>query len=71
MLIFNMKTFARVIIIVFLLTTVSSTFGGKVLTHYILLLTILNTWFCRVMCLVFGELQYKETGVINRKLERD
>ena len=62
MLIFNMKTFARVIIIVFLLTTVSSTFRGKVLTHCIPLLAILSTWFCRVMGLVFGELPLERDG---------
>ena len=57
-----MKTFARVIIIVLLLTTVSSTFEGKVLTHYIPLLTILTTWFCRVMGLVLGELPLERDG---------
>ena len=62
MLIFNMKTFARVIIIVFLLTTVSVTFRGKALTHCIPLLTILNTWYCRVMGLVFGELPLERDG---------
>ena len=62
MLVFNMKTFARVIIIVFLLTTVSSTFRGKVLTHCIPLLAILNTWLCRVMGFVFGELPLEREG---------
>ena len=71
MLVFNMKTFARVIIVVFLLTTVSSTFRGKVQTLCIPLLTILNTWYCRVMGLVFGELPLERDGVINRKLERE
>ena len=62
MLVFNMKTFARVIIIVFLLTTVTSTFTSKVLTHCIPLLAILNTWFCRVMSLVFGKLPLERDG---------